>query len=387
MTGMAATETAETGTPTDAAETAVRPAVKCLVWDLDNTLWQGTLLEHDELVLRPGVLETLRALDERGILQSVASRNEYDDAWAKLESLGVADYFVLPHIGWGRKSDAVRAVAEQLNFAQNTIAFIDDQHTERAEVAYHLPDVRCYDAPEAAGLPDLPGFTPTVTSDARRRRAMYQEKFRREAAQSEFNGPDEDFLRTLAMRMRIARADKDDLARVEELTLRTSQMNATGVHYSDADLRALLTDPDHEVLITTVEDRFGSHGAVGVALLERHPGRWRLKLLATSCRVVTFGIGTQLLRWTADQAARAGAHLEADFRRTDRNRIMEVAYRFAGFDSKPCACQEDGRETAADAPADVQRLHLVPQRQTAPTTLTVTGPVLWSGDGTGKPWA
>ncbi len=141
------------------------------------------------------------------------------------------------------------------------------------------------------------------------------------------------------------------------------------------------------MLITTVEDRFGSHGAVGVALLERHPGRWRLKLLATSCRVVTFGIGTQLLRWTADQAARAGAHLEADFRRTDRNRIMEVAYRFAGFDSKPCACQEDGRETAADAPADVQCLHLVPQRQTAPTTLTVTGPVLWSGDGTGKPWA
>ncbi|MEV5593201.1 HAD-IIIC family phosphatase [Streptomyces sp. NPDC052496] len=386
MTGMAGSTATETTPTTDAAGTDALPAVKCLVWDLDNTLWQGTLLENDELALRPGVLKTLQALDERGILQSVASRNEYDDAWARLESLGVAEYFVLPHIGWGRKSDAVRAVAEQLNFAQNTIAFIDDQHTERAEVTYHLPDVRCYDAPEAAGLPDLPDFAPTVTSDARRRRAMYQEKFRREAAQSEFNGPDEDFLRSLDMRMRIARADRDDLARVEELTLRTSQMNATGVPYSDADLRVLLTDPDHEVLITTVEDRFGSHGAVGVVLLERQPGSWRLKLLATSCRVVNFGIGTQLLRWTADRAARAGVHLEADFRRTERNRIMEVAYRFAGFNSKPCACQ-DGRAADTEAPADIQRLHLVPQRQPAPATLTVTGPALWSGDAAGQPWA
>ncbi|MFH8348640.1 HAD-IIIC family phosphatase [Streptomyces sp. NPDC018045] len=386
MTGMAGTETAQTTATPDAARTAALPAVKCLVWDLDNTLWQGVLLENDELALRPGVLKTLRALDERGILQSVASRNDYDDAWARLESLGVAEYFVLPHIGWGRKSDAVRAVAEQLNFAPDTIAFIDDQHTERAEVAYHLPDVRCYDAPEVAGLPDLPDFAPTVTTDARRRRAMYQEKFRREAAQSEFNGPDEDFLRSLDMRMRITRAGRDDLARVEELTLRTSQMNATGVHYSDADLRALLTDPDHEVLITTVEDRFGSHGAVGVALLERRPGTWRLKLLATSCRVVNFGIGTQVLRWIADQATRAGVHLEADFRRTERNRIMEVAYRFAGFDSKPCACR-DGQEPATGAATDVQRLHLVPRRQAAPTTLTATGPDLWSGDDTGKPWA
>ncbi|MEU2791088.1 HAD-IIIC family phosphatase [Streptomyces sp. NPDC007100] len=383
MTGMAGTETAETTTTTEAAGKPASPAVKCLVWDLDNTLWQGVLLENDDLVLRPGVLETLRALDERGILQSVASRNEYDDAWARLEALGVAEYFVLPHIGWGRKSDAVRAVAEQLNFAQNTIAFIDDQHTERAEVAYHLPDVRCYDAPEAAALPDLADFTPTVTGDARRRRAMYQEKFRREAAQSEFTGPDEDFLRSLEMRMRIARADENDLARVEELTLRTSQMNATGVHYSDADLRALLTDPDHEVLVTTVEDRFGSHGAVGVALLERQRDSWRLKLLATSCRVVNFGIGTHLLRWIADRAARAGVHLEADFRRTERNRIMEVAYRFAGFDSKPCPCR-DGQDPST---AGVQRLHLVPQRQAAPATLTVTGPALWSADGTGTPWA
>ena len=359
--------------------------VKCLVWDLDNTLWQGVLLENDTLTLRPGVLEVLRRLDERGILHSVASRNDHDDAWERLESLGVAEYFVLPQIGWGRKSDSVRTIAEELNFAPETIAFIDDQHTERAEVTHHLPDVRCYDAERAADLAALPEFSPVVTADARGRRTLYQQKFQREAARSEFTGPDEDFVRSLGMRMHITRARAEDVARVEELTLRTSQMNATGVHYASESLRALVDDPEHEVLVTTVEDRFGSHGAVGVVLLQRHPHTWHLRLLATSCRVVNFGIGTQLLRWLMDQAARAGVHLEADFRRTARNRIMEVTYRFAGFGGGPCACRGDDRSSETDE--GVERLHLVPQRQPAPTTLTAFGPTLWSADDTSDQWS
>ncbi|MDX3229144.1 HAD-IIIC family phosphatase [Streptomyces sp. ME19-01-6] len=359
--------------------------VKCLVWDLDNTLWRGVLLENDTLTLRPGVLEVLSQLDERGILHSVASRNDHEDAWERLEKLGVAEYFVLPQIGWGRKSDSVRTIAEQLNFAPETIAFIDDQHTERAEVTHHLPDVRCYDAQQAAGLAALPEFSPVVTADARQRRSLYQRRFQRDAARSAFTGPDEDFVRSLRMRMRINRARAEDVSRVEELTLRTSQMNATGVHYSSASLRALVNDPTHEVLVATVEDRFGSHGAVGVVLLQRRPYNWRLKLLATSCRVVNFGIGTQLLRWVTDQAARAGVHLEADFRRTARNRIMEVAYRFAGFGSAPCECRGDDLPSEADE--GVQRLHLVPQRQSAPTTLTTFGATLWDADGTPGQWS
>jgi methoxymalonate biosynthesis protein len=365
--------------------------VKCLVWDLDNTLWQGVLLEDDTLTLRPEALELLRRLDERGILHSVASRNDHDDAWKRLEALGVADYFVLPQIGWGRKSDAVRTIAERLDFATSTLAFIDDQPAERAEVSHHLPDVRCYDAAGVAELAALPEFSPVVTTDARRRRGLYRQRFQREAARTEFTGPDDDFVRSLDMRMRISRARAQDVARVEELTLRTSQMNATGVHYSDESLRALVDDPEHEVLVATVEDRFGSHGAVGVVLLQRGPRAWRIKLLATSCRVVNFGIGTQLLRWLTDRAAAAGVHLEADFRRTPRNRIMEVAYRFAGFGSAPCDCRDDDASgtdapSGTDAAERVQRLHLVPRRQPAPTTLTTSGPVLWSADDSTEQW-
>lgn len=341
--------------------------VKCLVWDLDNTLWQGTLLEDAEVTLPAHVRELIAELDGRGILQAVASKNDHDLAWRRLEELGVAEFFVLPHIGWGPKSDSVREIATELNFALDTIAFVDDQPAERAEVDFQLPQVRCYDAERVAGLAALPEFSPaTVTVDARSRREMYQAGFRRKAAEEDFQGPSEDFLRSLKLVMHIQRATEAELSRVEELTLRTSQMNATGVHYSLPDLRKLVADPDHEVLVTTLADRFGTHGAVGLELLERHNGVWHLKLLATSCRVVSFGAGSVILGWLVDEAARAGVHLAADFRQTERNRMMEIAYRLAGFSDEPCDCRD---ELPAPDEEDIRRLHLLPTPHEPPPTM------------------
>jgi methoxymalonate biosynthesis protein len=348
--------------------------VKCLVWDLDQTLWRGVLIEDGEVRLADAVRDVVVELDSRGILQSIASRNSHDHAWRRLEKLGIAKYFVLPRIGWGRKSDAVRQIADRLGFAPSAVAFIDDQPAERAEVAYHLPEVRCYPAEAAPSLPNLPEFAPRkVTVDARRRRKMYQAALRREAEHTESaGGGDEDFLDSLDLVMRIGRAGEEDLPRVEELTLRTSQMNATGVHYPLPALRSLLGDPRHEVLVTTLADRFGSHGAVGVVLLDRHESVWHLELLATSCRVVSFGVGVVLLNWLTDQAARAGVHLIADFRGTDRNRLMEIAYRFAGLDDSPCRCRGE-----LQPPADgVRRLHLTPSRHALPSTMRVIAPDL-----------
>lgn len=345
--------------------------VKCLVWDLDNTLWQGTLLEDGDVPLFAGVRDVIRELDERGILQSVSSKNDPELAGARLEALGLAEYFLAPQIGWGRKSDAIRAIAEQLNFAYRTIAFVDDQPIERAEVAYHLPEVRCFSAEGIPRLIDLADFTPASrTVDSRRRRQMYRAGLLRDRERAEFAGPDEDFLRTLELELAIERATDDQLSRVEELTVRTSQMNATGVHYSDAPLRALQDDPGHEVLVVTMSDRFGSHGAVGVVLLAKHAQVWHLKLLATSCRVVSLGAGSTLLSWLTHQAAVAGVHLVADFRPTDRNRMMEIAYRFAGFDDAPCRCrgEVDCVETGVEG---VQQLHLLPTPQPPSRTVRI----------------
>jgi methoxymalonate biosynthesis protein len=353
----------------------MKSLVKCVVWDLDNTLWRGTLLEDEKVELFDGLADVITTLDSRGILQSIASKNDYDQAWQRLEEAGLAEYFVQPRIGWGRKSDSVREIADALQFAMGTIAFIDDQPTERAEVTFHHPEVRCYAAEQALTLPGLPELSPAaVTVDARNRRKMYQANARRDAEKESFNGPDEAFLRSLDLQMVIKRADDEDLSRVEELTLRTSQMNATGVHYPDAVLRGLIADPDHEVLTVTLTDRFGSHGAVGVLLLEYHPAVWHLKLLATSCRVVTFGAGSVLLNWLVDSAARAGAHLAADFRPTSRNRMMDVAYRFAGFTNEACDCLADSGLTGDRD--GIQCLHLTTERRADPTTMTVAAPDL-----------
>ncbi|MCX5123637.1 HAD family hydrolase [Streptomyces sp. NBC_00347] len=343
--------------------------VKCLIWDLDNTLWQGTIAEQDKVVLSDAVRKVIVGLDERGILQSVCSRNDFDHAWSRLEELGVAEYFVVPRIGWTPKSGMVKEIAEELSFALAAIAFIDDMPAERADVSYHHPEVRCYEAERAAELLELPEFTPTVmTVDGRRRRQMYQAAARRETARSEFAGPDEDFLRTLGIVLRIVRATDEDIIRVEELTLRTSQMNATGVHYSDETLRSLLADESHEVLVVTLDDKFGGYGAVGLLLIEKFEHAWNIKLLATSCRVVFSGAGTILLRWLADAAAKAGVHLVADFRKTDRNRMAEVAYSFAGFRSEDCDCVE---EIPPASEPGVERLHLTPTQQEPPSTMTV----------------
>lgn len=355
--------------------------IKCLVWDLDNTLWQGTLLEGDQVWLPDAIRETIVELDARGVLHSVASKNDREIAWQRLEHLGIADYLVLPQIGWGPKSDSVRRIADHLNFAHRAVAFIDDQPAECAEVAFHLPDVRCYPAQWVSRLPQLPEFSPTVTTvDSRHRRQMYQAGFRRDAERAEFTGPDEDFLRSLELVMRIGRASEEDLSRVEELTMRTSQMNATGVYYSTTTLRGLLADPQHDVLVVTLTDRFGPHGAVGILLLEKHPGVWHLKLLATSCRVVSFGAGSTILNWLINQAAVAHTHVVADFRGTDRNRMMEITYRFAGFSHQPCGCQ-----ARINQPSDldgVQRLHLEPIPRRESTTIQILAPHLTKGPPT-----
>src|SRR4051794_12119354 len=101
---------------TDETEAAAT-TVKCLVWDLDDTLWQGVLLEGDTVRLREEIRKAIVELDARGILQSVASKNDHGPAWARLEELGIAEYLVLPQIGWGPKSAAIRRIVERLDIS------------------------------------------------------------------------------------------------------------------------------------------------------------------------------------------------------------------------------------------------------------------------------
>ncbi|MFC9937669.1 HAD-IIIC family phosphatase [Nocardiopsis alba] len=305
---------------------------KCVVWDLDDTLWKGTLSSGDEVVVDPRILQTVKTLDERGILQSIASKNNHDDAMRKLEEFGLAEYFLHPQINWNSKSSSLTELQAKLNIGLDTFIFIDDQEFERDEVAFVHPDVETIDAADRFLLTDLPRLSPVhVTEDARRRRLMYREGEQRDRSELAFQGPHDEFLRSLDMVLDISPAGGDDLLRLEELTHRTSQLNSTGIHYSYDELEKLIDDPGHDLWVCELTDRYGSYGKVGMALVEKSGDQWTIALLLMSCRTVSKGVGTVLLQFLVKRAAERGARLFARFRRTDRNRQMLLTYRLANF--------------------------------------------------------
>jgi len=307
-------------------------AVKCVVWDLDDTIWDGVLLEDPEVRLRPQVIHILRTLDERGILHSIASRNDPGLAMAKLRELGLDDYFLYPRINWNSKADSIGRIAQDLNLALDAFAFVDDQPFEREEVAFSHAGVLCLDSARLDDLLDRPEFNPRfITEDSRLRRRMYQADVRRNREEAEFVGPTEEFLATLGMVFTIAPCREEDLQRAEELTVRTHQLNTTGYTYSYEELDALRQSPRHELLIASLEDRHGAYGRIGLALIEKDEGVWSVKLLLMSCRVMSKGVGTILIHHLLRRAKAAGVRLRAELVATGRNRQMLIAYRFAGF--------------------------------------------------------
>lgn len=306
--------------------------IKCVVWDLDHTLWDGTLAEGDDVRLRPGVAALIRKLDQRGVLHSIASKNNYAEAMAKLEDFGLAEYFLYPQISWSAKSVALEQIRSKLNLGIDALLFIDDQPFEREEVQAVHPSVQCLDAAHYLLLPELDGIRHApVADDAAQRRLRYLQDQQRQQEEEQFQGPPEAFLAGLQMKFQIKPACDADLLRAEELTLRTNQLNSTGVTYSAAQLRQLMDCPRHQLLVCELQDKYGSYGKIGLVLTEQVGAVMVIRLLLMSCRVAARGVGSVLLNCLMQQAQTAGLRLQADFRRTPRNRQMLVTYQFAGF--------------------------------------------------------
>lgn len=308
------------------------PTVKCVVWDLDNTVWDGTLLEDDDVRLKPHVPEVLDILDRRGILHSIASRNDRDLALAKLREFGIEQYFLYPEIRWDAKSVSFQNIQKNLNIGYDTLLFLDDQPFERDEVASVHDDVWCLDSARVLEILDHPRLKPKyVTDESALRRRMYLEDMARRKEEESFVGPKESFLRQLDMVFDISEAQAADLVRAEELTYRTNQLNATGVKYTVESLEAMRRDPRYKVLVCELKDKYGSQGKIGLALVERLPGAWNLKLMLFSCRVLSAGVGGVLLTYLRNAAKNRAVHLLADFRDTGHNRMMRVTYMVGGF--------------------------------------------------------
>lgn len=306
--------------------------IKCVVWDLDETLWNGILTENKEVAISPLVVRTIKELDRRGILQSIASKNDYGPVMGQLEAFELSQYFIYPQISWNPKSDAVLAIAKSINIGIDTLAFVDDQAYERDEVAFAHPEVLCLDAAEIPWILTMERMNPLfVTEDSKNRREMYQNDIKRAYVEKEFEGSKEEFLQSLQMKFTLTRAVEEDLKRVEELTVRTHQLNSTGDIYSYEELKKLIVSDRHEVLVAQLDDKYGAYGKIGLSLIEKHEDFWELKLLLMSCRVMSRGVGTVLLNHLVNRVKKRGKKLRANFVPTDKNRIMYITYKFGGF--------------------------------------------------------
>ena len=307
--------------------------IKCLIFDLDGTLWSGVLSEGGGRELTRGMREFVYELDRRGIVMSIASKNDFEAAMTNLRRFGLEEYFLCPEINWGAKSASIKNIISSLGIKAGSVALLDDNPFERDEVSFAMPDVRVYDAADFKDLPDREEFCPAfITEDAKNRRKMYRADFARREDEKAFGGSAEEFLKTLDMKLEISHVTENDLKRVHELTLRTHQLNSTGYTYDFDELKALIYSREHIFLIASLKDKYGDSGKVGIMLMEKNEGAYTLKLLIVSCRVMSRGVGTALLTHAIKLAKSENKRLLANFRETEHNRIMYITYKMMGFD-------------------------------------------------------
>ncbi len=306
--------------------------IKCVVWDLDNTLWDGVLSEGDDVRLRDGITDIMKTLDERGILMSIASKNNFDDAYKKLTELGVADYFLYPQINWNPKSEGIKKISEELNLGLDSFAFVDDSPFEREEILSANENILTIDVADIGKITDMECMIPKfITEDTRSRRLMYIADSKRKHDQQEFTGDNTEFLKSLGMKLTISPVTEHDLQRAYELTVRTHQLNSTGYTYSYDELKDFIGSDSHIFRIAQLTDKYGDYGKIGLILVE-NTDALRIKLLLMSCRVMSRGVGSAILIYLAKLAKSLDKPLFAEFRTTDRNRIMYITYKMMGFD-------------------------------------------------------
>lgn len=275
------------GRPVAAEQPAAK--VKCVVWDLDNTLWNGTLIETDDpaaLTLNPGIREVVEALDQRGIIQSVASKNDYEPAMAVLDRLGVAEYFLYPQISWGPKSGAVEQIAKSLNIGIDALALIDDTAFERQQVRSVWPQVRTYDVTEIESLLARPEFDVPATAESRSRRAMYRAEEQRNTLMKAEHTDIVGFLRKCHLKLHLfTPTAEEEKLRCYELIVRTNQLNMSGKKYTPEEFTEVLARPGHQNFAFSCRDDFGEYGIVGFGQYRVDGDILVFTEFAMSCRV------------------------------------------------------------------------------------------------------
>jgi FkbH-like protein len=324
---------------------------KCVIVDLDGTLWPGVLAETGSpfawapeisgtfsyVGLYFGLHEALLCLKKRGIVLACVSKNEeatvrelwkYPDNYP-LDRLLTPDDFVTWRVNWSDKVDNIRGIAEELGFALDTFLFIDDHPIERDRVRQRLPEVEVWgENPFSLRrmlLSDPRLQLPVITEESAMRTTLMKTQLERQHFRAETL--DEcQYLASLQIQCRFERLTNDSrLARIEELFQRTTQFNTTGRKFPVSELGTLLSNPAANLFSLYVSDRFGDHGLTGAAVIVDGD----ILGLVISCRVLGMGIEHKFLQHILAEAQETLTGLIIE---TPRNIPVRNVYRDNGFD-------------------------------------------------------
>jgi len=257
--------------------------VKLVIWDLDDTLWHGTLSEG-AVTVPEAHRELLGLLADCGIVCSICSKNEFDSTMGYLKESGLAEFFVFPSISWEPKGSRIRQLIEDMQLRPENVLFLDDNPSNLGEAQHFCPDIM-------TGTPDL---IPTLLADAKaagrkdpehKRLQQYrvlEEKHRAKKAVSS----NEEFLYSSGIRVEIGSDCLSNLERIHDLILRANQLNFTKLRSTEEELRTLLEDPGVSAGYVSVKDRFGDYGITGFYALKDG----QLIHFVFSCRTLGMGI-------------------------------------------------------------------------------------------------
>jgi len=327
---------------------------KCIALDLDNTLWGGIIGEDGLQGIQLGddfpgkayrdFQQTLVCLKKKGVLLAVASKNNPEDVYEVFDKhdamiLSRKDFAAL-EIHWDSKVESIRRVAKKLNIGLDSIIFVDDSAKEIGEISERLPDVTCVVVPEElAELSDL--FAETdffdfaeITDEDRRRTEMMAADSARLEIQEAMS--EEEFRKSLNLKIEVFAAQKQHLARVTQLINKTNQFNLTTVRRTQDEVEELVGSKDALVLGMDIKDKYGDYGLVGVTILKKKAKSCVIDTLLMSCRVLGRGAEETLIAKLAEAAKSLGCdEIRGRYIATSKNAMVKDFYRHFNFQHEP----------------------------------------------------
>ena len=326
-------------------------AKKCIILDLDNTLWGGIIGEDGLEGIKLGPTpegrpfmefqQYLLSLFNRGVVLAINSKNNYDDVmgvFRKHPHMALKEeHFAAMQINWNDKIENMKAIAEELNIGTDSFVFIDDDKANRQMVREAFPEINVVEMPEdhSLYLRTLMGIndfnTLQITEEDRKRGHMYvQQRKRTEFQKSSINLA--EFLKSLNMAVTAEKANKFSIPRISQLTQKTNQFNMTTKRYAEEDIKKLAEDKNFLVFSVKVEDKFGDNGITGAAIVKKGRDAWNIGTFLLSCRIIGRKVEETLLAYIAREAKKAGANkITAEFIPTKKNSAAKGFYKRSGF--------------------------------------------------------